>query len=158
MFKYKLICLVLFLVCISCKKEEEVIEKENIDNFYEIQSSFDKSTTYINENYLNNKLFSNRIRLVPNDSSFIRKNIHYDKYLGNLLTKNIMSISIRENTSCMNNSELQFELFFEIKSKSYRQYYYVYRYCDSNFKEASESLNYKSIPLNKNWSLEIEKN
>jgi hypothetical protein len=158
MCKYKWTYFILLLFCISCEKKEGVIEKENIDSFYEMQSVLNKSVTYISENYLKSKSFSNRIRIVPNDSNFVRKNIHYDKYLGNLLTNDIIIISIRDGMSCMNNSKLPYELFFEIRSVSGRQYYYVYRFCGSNFKQISESLNYKLIPLNNKWSLEIEKN
>lgn len=156
-FKYKWSCLILVCFFLSCEKKEKVIEQENINNFHETQVAFAKSTTYIHQKYIKSKFFTGKI-LIPNDSDFIRKNIYYDKYLGNLLPNDIISVSFRNCSFCTNNSDLDIELFFEIESKSYQQYYYVYRYCDTNVKEISESLNYKSIPINKKWSLEIEKN
>ena len=91
---------------------------------------------------------------IPNNKNYNRDNIYYDSHLNSLLRDdNIRLISLREDTSC-NYSQL----FFEIKSVSGRQYFYVYRFCGSKFKQISESLNYKLIPLNNKWSLEIEKN
>lgn len=140
----------------SCEKSEKDIETENIKNFQSLKPKLEMSVTHIKKKYLINSYFElHKVsHIIPNETNKIRNNIYYDSFLGSLLkNENIRLISLRDDTSC-NYSEL----FFEIRSVSGRQYYYVYRFCGSNFKQISESLNYKLIPLNKEWSLEIEKN
>lgn len=140
----------------SCEKSEKNIEIENIKNFKNLKPKLEMSVAHIKKKYLNNIYFKSYkvSHIIPNDINSVRNNIYYDSFLGSLLKNdNIRLISLRDDTSC-NYSEL----FFEIKSVSGRQYYYVHQFCSSKFKQTSESLNYKLIPLNNKWSLEIEKN
>jgi len=145
----------------SCKKSEENIEIENIENFQKIKPKLESSVLYIRQKYLINEYFkSHKVSyIIPNKSNYgVRDNIYYDKILGNLLEKSdIRLISLRDNTYC-DDSETNTELFFIVNSKSTRQYYYVYRFCNAGIDKTESSLNYKVIPLNKNWTMDIEIN
>lgn len=156
---YTIFVLISFLFTSSCKKGENSIEKENIENLKKIKLNLDKSVLHIKNKYLNSEYSKshNLFNIIPSDSNWVRNDIYYDKVLGNLLKDtNIRYISLRNIESC-NNFESISQLFFVINQKSERQYYFVYNFCDFKH-EIDESLNYKIIPFNEKWSLEIEKN
>lgn len=157
MKKYLPVILLIFLIS-SCKENEESIENKNIEIFQKIKPKLENSITYLKKTYLLNKDFKSKniTTLIPFKKNWIRKNIYYDKFLGDsLLDNNIRIISLRKDLDC--DSESLPDIYFEISSKSNRQYYYTYHFCRSKL-EKSESLNYKLIPLDENWNLEIEKN
>lgn len=145
----------------SCKKSEENIELENIENFQRIKPKLENSVSYIRKKYLINEYFKSRkvSNIIPNKTNYgVRDNIYYDKFLGDLLEKSgVRMVSLRDNTYC-DDSETNTELFFIVNSKSSRQYYYVYRFCNAGIDKIESSLNYKVIPLNKNWTMDIEIN
>lgn len=138
-------------------KNEAKIELENVTKFENIKDALEKSNYYIQKRYFNDSDFiSNDLNhILPSKLDRKRSNIFYDKYLNNLLEDcNIRMISATKDSNCKN---FQWKLTYEINSESSgATYYYIYQFCMSGNK-LSESLNYKNVPLNDKWSLEIDK-
>ncbi|QYS87091.1 hypothetical protein JJC03_03750 [Flavobacterium oreochromis] len=140
---------------VSCDRDEKQIEKNNVDNFNKNSSKFDNSIAYIASKYFTK---NENVKVILSDKNYQKNNIYYDSSLKTILKNtNIRLVNIYNNNPCQEN-KFPYELFFEINSTSSRQYYYVYRFCEHNYLNIDESLNYKVIPLNKNWKMDIEKN
>lgn len=141
----------------SCKEDEESIERKNIDIFNNNKNNLSKSVRYIKIKFLKNFNDICSIKIIPSNKDWIRNNIHYDKKLGiELKDTNVKVISFRKsNKKCQNDL---IDIFFEIKPSSEFNYNYVYNFCINSNLKIEENLNYKVIPINNNWNLEIEKN
>ena len=58
---------------------------------------------------------------------------------------------------CLDKHQFDFIRFkLDVKQTAF-QYYYVYEFCPQNL-ENIDNPNFKSIQLNSNWSLQVEKN
>jgi len=152
----KIIGIVILIILSSCAKYEETVEKENIKQFYNIKHELQTSSNYIRNIYLEKKnIDEERINIIPSLKSSKRKNIYYDSVLGNSLKKyKISVITCNKSLICGKNT---YDIFFKIKPESNHQYYYVNYDCVVKI-PSSESMNYKVVALDDNWSLETEKN
>jgi len=154
----KYLSLILIVTFFSCSVKEKDIEAENIEIFHKIKPELQNSISHIKEKYLTNKGLTSKsvYSIIPAGKDGIRKNIYYDKLLGEKLLKyDILTIQLSNNSDCK--TDIFPDIFFKILAKSNNQYYYTYHFCNTKY-EKNESQNYKVIPLDEKWNLEIEKN
>ncbi len=159
MRKIKLIFTLLIVIsfCIACVNKKT--EDDYIKDFNYIKFDLDKVINYVESKYFLRDDIKNLINL-----NFILESIDYDlesvltdDYITSILNEDIHSVSFHKTSNCLEKYTFD-EVRFQLNGNSDYTYYYVYVFCSKKSNEIYESLNYKSLPLENKWFLEVEKN
>ncbi len=149
-------CTIIFF---SCKENEESIEKNLIVDFSLSKPNLDTVIKYVVNKYYNieNVKNYNRLQFILGRKTYQKNSVFSDTIVTNKLERaSIIDVSFEKGSFCLDKYAYDF-VRFKLKVKgSYCQYYYVYEFCPPHQMEVS-SQNFKSIPLDTNWSLQIEK-
>ncbi|MEO7046628.1 MAG: hypothetical protein ABI091_15090 [Ferruginibacter sp.] len=153
----------IFLVSIfssSCVNNENNIESDAIKEFDNNRPQMVDVIDYVKGKYyyLDSIKKLNSLQFILSDISYQKGTIFTDEQVFKKLeSTNIYDVSFVKNSLCIDKftfDEVRFKL--KIKNANY-QYYYVYEFCPLN-NENIDGPNFKSIALDRNWSLQIEKN
>ena len=143
----------------SCNLNNESIERNYKQSFLSLKAKLDKSIKYVEEKYYSDKKIKslNRLQFILDDGSYMKGTIFTDNTLSKQFEETIIyNISFEKSSQCLD--KYAFDIVkFKLKNEgqSY-QYYYVFEFCPLRH-EIVDTPNFKSIPLDAHWFLEIEK-
>ena len=156
---YLFVIISLFTSLISCKQNEDIIEKNLMYDFLLLEPKLDQVINHVVSRYYSiGKLQNyNRLQFILSDKMYNKRNVFADTLITNTLQNfHIANITFEKGSFCLDRYEYDF-VRFKLYTKGNFQYYYVYEFCPL-FQGSVDGLNFKSVPLNSNWSLQIEKN
>jgi hypothetical protein len=157
--KLQTVTVMLFVTIIcSCKQSDNVIEGKIVSDFSLVNSNLNEIIQYVVTNYYTRENTNNynSLQFVLSEKIYRKGNIFSDTLITNRLRNSaIINISFEKGSLCLDKYGYDF-VRFKLRSHGSYQYYYVYEFCPPN-QNAVDNPNFKTIPLNSNWSLQVEK-
>lgn len=159
--------IIILLVIGSCNTGSDKrisFEEKKILEFKQIKYALDSIIKLVVEEYypIAEAEGKNSIDFVMGKRKYKRSNIISDPTISSLIKKSgdeIVFISFEKTFRCLGNFKYD-RARFEIKKSGLKdQYYYIYDFCPLlDGSKTIDNKNFKSVPLEESWYLEVEKN
>ncbi|MBC6490652.1 hypothetical protein ACFSQD_18135 [Flavihumibacter stibioxidans] len=149
-------CVVIFF---SCKMDDNSVEKALISDFPITKPYLDTVIKYVVNKYYDSESTKsyNRLQFILGEKAYHNGSIFSDMIISNFLRQtSVVDISFEKGSFCLDKYAYDF-VRFKLKAEGNFQYYYVYEFCPLH-QNAVSTPNFKSIPIDQKWSLQIEKN
>ncbi len=159
-FLHRIFLLIISTILVSCNRSEEQLEASLLNSFEEYEDNLNSVVKHVVKTYYNRDelIRFNQLRFVLGTKNYQNRGIISDSLVSNELRNTaVVGISFAKESMCLDKYQfdvVRFKLF--IKGNAF-QYYYVYEFCPRNLEDV-DNLNFKSIQLDSNWSLHVEKN
>ena len=146
-------------ILFSCQPSEAQIEDSLVTAFEDYEENLDSVIKHVEKTYYNRNQFKrlNRLQFVLDKKTYQKRNIFSDSLVSNELRNSaVVYISFEKGSMCLDKHQFDFVRFkLDVKQTAF-QYYYVYEFCPQNLEDV-DNPNFKSIQLDSNWSIQIEK-